>query len=224
MPLFEKEVEMSLIGLVTSLQTVPSDKIRDMGTKIADERVIYPSDWRNGETDVKGSYRKGDIYKKDDEQRAFDLKMSAFFQRDISVTAPLLTDLMKKVQALQFEQKSFEVETGVYWPEGAFAEEYNLGDLTEVRVRGSFYAHDPTKVRIGFPGQSHEINFELNGKTLQVSAIGDYSALLPRVIAELKPQFATIRISAEDAKRWLGKMKGWRKKLLERALKPQRRN
>ena len=224
MPHFEKGEEMPLKDLVTSLQTVPSDKIRDIGTKIADERVIYPSDWRDGETDVKGSYRKGDIHRKDDEQRAFDLKLSAFFQRDISVTAPLLTDLMKQVQGLQFEQKTFEVETGVYWPEGAFTQECNLGDLTEVRVRSSFYAHDPTKVRIGFPGQSHEISFELNGKTLQISATGDYSTLLPKVITELKPQFATIRISPEDAKRWLSKTKGWRKKLLERVLKPQKRN
>jgi len=215
---------MSLKDLVTSLQMVPSDKIRDMGTKIADERVIYPSDWRNGETDVKSSYRKGDIHKKDYEQRAYNLKLSAFFQKDISATAPLLTDLMKQVQGLQFEQKSYEVEAGVYWPEGAFTQECNLGDLTEVRVRSSFYAHDPTKVRIGFPGQSHEINFELDGRTLQISAIGDYSALLPRVISELKPQFATIRISSEDAKRWLSKTKGWRKKLLERALKPKKRN
>lgn len=214
---------MSLKDLVTSLQTVPSDKIRDMGTQIANERVIYPSDWRSGETDVKGSYRKGDIHKKE-EERAFDLKLSAFFQRDISATTPLLTELMNKVQGLHFDPKAYEVDAELYWPEEVFTQEGNLGDLTEVRVRGSFFAHDPTKVRIGFPGQTHEIEFKLEGKTLQISASGDYSSLLPKVITELKPQFATIRISPEDAKRWLSKTKGWRKKLLERALKPQKHN
>ncbi len=210
---------MSLRDLVTSLQTVPSDKIRDTGTDMANERVIYPSDWRNAKTEVRGSYRKNDK-----EDSAFDLNLSAYSKRDISATAPLLTELMKRVQGLPFEQKTFETETGVYWPGGAFAQESNLGDLTEVRVRSSFHVCDPTKVRIGFPGRTHEISFELEGKTLQISATGDYSALLPKVIAELKPQFTTIRISSKDAERWLSKTKGWRKKLLEKALRPQARN
>lgn len=205
---------MSLKMLVESLRAIPAKEIRNVGTKLARERVVYPPKWEDGKTQVHQA-----IWRK---TKGYNLRLRAFLKKTPSETTLLLTTLLDQVRGMQFTPGTFKVNTEVYWPTEAFLQERDLGDLTEVRVRGSFYACDPAKVRIGFPGNSHELEVELKDKSLQISAQGDYSALLPRLINELKPQFATIRLSASDAQCWLNKTKGFWKRRLKRALQPKK--
>lgn len=207
---------MAIKTLVESLRALPADQLRDAGAKLAQEHVVYPNDWEDGETELHQAVWR--------ETKGYNLRLSAFPKKALSETTPLLVSLLERTRGMQFAPGTFEVDAEVYWPTEAFVQEHDLGGLTEVRLRGSFYACDPTKVRIGFPGRSHELEVELKGKSMQISAKGDYSALLPRIISELKPQFATIRLSASDAQRWLNKTSGLRKWLLKRTLQPKKRN
>ena len=210
---------MSLRTLVESLQAIPADELKRAGAKLAEKRVVYPADCEDGEVELRQLTKRG----KDTKDSLLCLRGS--LKKTLSETAPLLDNLFEQTRSLKLAPRAFEVDLGMYWPTATFTQEQDLGDLTEVNVFSSFDARDPTKTRIGFPYKGHHLDVELKGRSMQISTKGDYSALLPRIISELKPQLATIRLSASDAQRWLNKTKGrFRKWLLKRALKPKKRN
>lgn len=207
---------MTIKTLVESLKAIPADQLRDAGKKLAQERVVYPTDWE---------YVNIELYQADRrETKRCELWLSAFLKKTLSETTPLLASLLERTRSMQFVPGEFKVGVDVYWPTEVFVQEHDLGSLTEVSVQSSFYTCDPTKGRIGFYRRSHKLKVELEGKRMQISAEGDYSALLPRIISELKPQNATIRLSASDAQRWINKTRGLRKWVLKCALQPQKRN
>jgi hypothetical protein len=211
-----KEAKMTIKMLVESLRAIPADQLRDAGSKLAQERVVYPNDWEDSKTELRQvSWR---------ETRGYNLHLSASPKKALLETTPLLVSLLERTRGMQFAPGEFEVNADVCWPTDAFVQEHDLGSLSEVRVRSSFYARDPTKGRIGFSGRLHELEVELKDKTMNISAKGDYSALLSRIISELKPQFATIRLSKSDAQRLLNKARGLRRWALKRALQPKKRN
>ncbi len=207
---------MAIKTLVESLRAIPADQLRDAGTKLAQEHVVYPNDWEDGETELHQAIWQ--------ETKGYNLRLSAFPKKSLLETMPLLTSLLERTCGIQFTPGTFEVNTEVYWSKESFVKEHDFGSLNKINLRGSFYACDPTKTRIGCSGTSHELEVELKGMSMQISAKGDYSALLPRIISELKPQFATIRLSADDAQRWLNKTGGLRKWALKRTLQPKKRN
>ena len=123
---------MSIKTLVESLQAIPADQLRNTGAKLAQERVVYPSDWEGGETELHQAVWR--------ETKGYNLRLSAFPKKASSEITPLLTLLLERTRGMQFVPGTFEVDADVYWPTEAFVQEHNLGSLTEVEVQGSFYA------------------------------------------------------------------------------------
>ncbi len=209
---------MSLRTLVESLRSISPDELRgfrqeQIVSREVAGRVNYPPDWENVGIE---------LHRASGGATGCNLRLSGDGKPSEELT-PLLTTLLDRSRRQRFEPGAFEVETEVEWPVEAFSQEFDLADLTRVEVRSSFWTCDTTKVRIGFPSQRHELKIELAGRRMTITASGDYSSLLPRLIAALKPQIATIRLSEADAKRWLSKTRGLQKWVLGKQLQPQRR-
>lgn len=207
---------MGLKTLLDSIRQVPREDLWKVGINLVEKGVAYPPGWEDCKTEIYGATWRGPA--------EYNLQLSGSVKKPLGEVAPLLTALLNQARGLHFAPGAFYVNADVQWSVENFVQESGLADLMEVRLSSSFYACDPTKVRIGFVGKTHGLEVELKAKSLKVSAKGDYCTLIPRIIAEIKPQFATIRLSHADAQRLLGKLKGLRKWLMKRALQPEKRN
>lgn len=216
---------MELSTLVQDLKshTNGSKLSRQEAEELVDGRVICPDDFERGEIEFEdmnfGNKSPTPLY---------HLSISSFPKRTIDEIQPILDEMLRKSKELQLDKGVADVKYNVFWTPEDFQEETKLPAFfsSEIKVRGRAYSIDPTKVRIGFQGQSHEVEVSMEANKLTLTAKGHYQRELENLIEALNPQVAKLRLSKEDAQRLLRSVKGspagkYLAPSLEKALQPK---
>ncbi|MDI6721345.1 MAG: hypothetical protein QMD85_03075, partial [Candidatus Aenigmarchaeota archaeon] len=144
---------------------------------------------------------------------------------------PVIDGVFRKSKDLKLGRGVADVKYGVVWTPEAFQDERKLSVLFfgEVKVKSTAYTLDPTKPRIGFTGQSHEIGAMTHSNKMTLKASGNYRGQLKNLVEMLTPQYAELNLAKEDAERLLKKVRNrpigkYLSGMLEKALEPQQRS
>ena len=207
---------MALKTLVQLLQGMTVTQLENQGEELASKQVILPVEWRAAEVALHSA-----VWRK---SRGYNLRLDGHAKKTLADTIPLLLFLLDRTRGLSFDPATFAVKANFYWTADSFAQETGFEGLTRIRINGNFYTINPKKTRVGFVDKFHQLDADLKGNSMQISAKGDYSSLIPRIIDELKPQFITIQLSASDAQRWIKNSSWFERLVLKRLLKPKKQS
>ncbi len=185
---------------------------RGEAIKAIENSIVFPDNFRDPVAEIINNDHLG-----------FYLRLHAFLVLSREKALPLLTALLAESRKKNFEKGFFKIETKVTWSPDNFLKEINHGDITQLEIRGSFYEKNPNQTRIGPQEKSHQIEATLRDRVLEISASKDFKSLLPKIIKEIEPQTADIRISSADAQLLLENTNGLQKMLFEQLLKPKKR-
>ncbi len=193
-------MELSALVNDLKLQSGSSDLSREQEEKLLDGRIILPNDARGSEVKFQ-RHNYGDR----GSDPLYQLLGSMLLGRSIDQVEPIVNELFNRAKELQLPHGVANAQYDLFWSAQDFQEEKKLPDFvtSEITIRGGTYAVDPTKVRIGFPGQRHDIKAEMATNKLSLSAQGSYRGELEHFARELNPQFANLRLSKDDAQRLL---------------------
>lgn len=221
---------MTLANLINDLkQAVQDGKVdRRNAQELVKGRVILPDDFNVERAEVEfKDFNFGDKHP----TSLYHLGISAFSKRSLDDVQPFLDEFFARAKGLRLGKGVAEVKYGVFWTPEAFQDERKLTGLffDGVEVESKAYTCDPTKVRIGMPGQSHEIEATTQANKMVLKATGIYRGQLEGLVETFNPQYAKLNLSKEDAERLLravrnnpiGKYVAGR---LEKALQPEERH
>ena len=174
---------------------------REVG-KLTEGRVIFPEDFNIREDSVElrnmGFGKKIDV-------PTYHLRVSAVPERNLDEVQPILDEIFSRAKVLKFGKGTSQIEYNVLWTPEDFQEERKLTGLffDTVKVSSRAYTCNPTQVRIGMNGQSHEIEASTHTNQMVLTATGKYGEHLNDLVERYKPQAARLRLSRDDAERLL---------------------
>ena len=210
---------MSLRDLVELLRTkIPSDghfggaDKRMAVEELAAESTIFPPNSQLEKISLLPGYKDNPYY----------LSFTGYFEKAFLEVIPLINALFEQMCKKELLPKTLKARIYPCWPTEVFDREVDIGDF-KVEIRGYFHDLDSTKMRIGCHGKSSILDAKLEGNNLKISAEGEYSALLPRLINEINPESATIRLSKDDAQRWIKKVSWLKRPALKMLLRPEKK-
>lgn len=215
-PIEEREDIMSFKCLIDTLRRMPEKELHETGKELVLDTVLIPSGTETADAEIhKAIWRKPE---------GINLRIDATIPMNMEQFGPVVCEFFDHLRKQTFTPGMYEVGAECKWQGEDFLKEVSLGSTSRLRISGSFYTHNPKKVRIGGNYRSQEIVLECEGRKLTITASEGYRYLLPTMINAIKPQFAIVRLSPEDANRLLAKAKGpiWRRRL-KRALVPKKR-
>lgn len=206
---------MTLRTLVESLRALPADQLKNLNTALVRNRITYPERWGNFTTALYPTSKGG--------KNTPHLHLSAFPNNESLPEIPiLLAWLLQEIRKTDFQPKTFHLNAAVRWSPESFAYECSLGRLSGFRIQSRFYTHDVITNRFQFSSKKHAVEAALEKDALEIAVSGDYRTLVPRIIQELRPQRATIKVSESDAERWIANTGFLRKWWLRCDLEPQK--
>lgn len=219
---------MTLQNLISDLkESVAEGSVeRRAAQSLVDGRVELPESFTNADrTEIEfKDFNWGDK----SPTSLYHLGISAFPTLTLDEVQPVLDEMLQMSRGLQLEKGVADAKYEVFWTPEAFQEETRLPTFfsSEITVRSSAYSVDPTKVRIGFQGDRHNVEASMAANQLTLKAEGNYRRELGNLIEALNPQFAKLKLSKDDAQRLLRKVNGsssekYFAQSLEKALQPE---
>jgi len=135
----------------------------------------------------------------------YHLRVSGFVQSTLDELQPILDEVFLRAKGLRLKPGQVRAEYRVLWTPEAFQDERRLTGLffDDAQVRSSLYTCDPTKTRIGMPGQRHEIKAVTNANIMTITASGLYRNELRGMINRFHPQYIKLNLTKDDTERLL---------------------
>ena len=197
-------MSMTLANLINDLkQAVQNGKFdRRNAQELVGGRVILPDDFNVERAKVEfEDFNFGNKHP----TSLYHLGISAFPKRQLDEVQPVLDEFFRRAKNLILGKGVADVKYGVFWTPEAFQDERRLTGLffDEVKVESIVYACDPTKVRIGMPIQSYEIEATTQANKMILKATGNYRGQLEGLVERFNPQYAKLNLSKEDTERLL---------------------
>lgn len=218
---------MNISSFVKELAKILPKNLLSMQTddrRAVASRVIFSGDWEKQE---QTTLLSNDPVVIDGLYEKKSLRLCGHFGRKRETT-----EILNFISALLFESKQmifgpldFKAKVTVWWKKVEdFFQETDMADLSAINVKAVFYSEDPTRPRFGLTQKEHRFEAQLSRlplgmKKLVVTAQGDYAPILQKK-AEGS---VTISLSPADTERLLKASGGMSRKLLEAALKPQKK-
>lgn len=185
----EKKESSGFDELIQKLRSIPRERIFSEGKEIAGQSVKFPGEW-----DLEHS--SATVMCKE-----HSLELSSLFNSDPAKISPLLVSLLQKFKDSKLDPKNFFMyEIGVRWNKESFAEETETGDIRQFNIKESFSSKDSARTALRQQKTYHDFEASIDNKELFVGCKGEYRALIPDLITQLKPRLVILRLSAADAK------------------------
>lgn len=221
---------MTLQNLISDLkESVAEGSVeRRDSQSLVDGRVVLPENFNTDRAEVEfKDFNWGDK----SPTSLYHLGISAFPTLTLDEVQPVLDEMLRMSRDLQLGKGVADAKYEVFWTPEAFQQETGLPTFfsSEITVRGSAYSVDPTKVRIGFQGDSHNVEASMAANRLTLTAEGNYRKELGNLIEALNPQVAKLKLSKDDAQRLLRNVNGsplgkYFAQSLEKALQPEKKS
>ena len=220
---------MTLSNLINDLKQATEGKelSHEERERLVDGKIILPDDFSRYEI----QFENMNYCNSKGPKPLNHLLVSAFPERSLDELQPVLDEFFRRAKDLRLRKGVADVQYGVFWTPKAFQDERRLTGLffDEVEVESTAYTCDPTQVRIGMPGQSHEIEATTQANKMVLKATGNYRGQLERLVEIFNPQYAKLNLSKEDAERLLKKVRNNQlgKRVVERleeALQPEQKD
>lgn len=221
---------MTLTNLIQELkEATESKKIpRQEVGKLIDGRIEVPEDFNISH----GSIEFTDMnFGSRGDAPLYHLLVSGFPKRTLDNVQPVLDEIFSRARNLRLDKGTADIKYAVLWTPERFQQERKLTGLffDEVEIESRAYTCDPTKVRIGMQGHSHEIEATTQRNKMILKATGKYREQLEGLVERYNPQVAKLNLSKDDAERLLKKVKNnpvskYVAGRLEKALQPEERS